>query len=79
MSTVLLDITELTLKGDKMLQAISEGVRRHTDELPNVIYMTRRQYKNLKRKPNLSGDHRYLIPEERIFTTPYNAMEVRIK
>jgi hypothetical protein len=78
-----LDITQWVGKRQHLQTLINKEVySRHLDDtLPFRLIMTSEQYEMLKSTPEFGkkGEWRYYKPEQRIYCTDYNCMEVIIK
>ena len=76
----ILDITEWAGKKRRLTTLISKEIyQKHLDNvLPYKIRMTEAQYKHLRNTPEFGDkkEWRYKEPHDRIYMTPYNAMEV---
>ena len=79
-STDILDITDQKETGIQLRQVIIEAVRSTQGivlaPLPNILLMTQKQYDSLLKQQNMIEKYQ---STERMYVTPYNVMEVRIK
>lgn len=74
------DITNLQLHGkeltDQIHQAVKDTQRYIIRPLPNKLVMRPDQFDELQHDPDMLGDYE---PENHVFLTPMNAMDVVIK
>lgn len=76
-----LDITGLKQRGVELSKAVQEAVRSTQMVIvrayPNKIVMTRKQYNDLTKRPELLSNN-YAGQEFYLYRTKYNIMEVEI-
>lgn len=79
----ILDITGWEGKEQRLTTRIEkECYQRHLDDtLPYKLIMTSEQYEILKNRYEMGekGESRYYAPQDRIYTSRYNCMEIIIK
>ena len=77
-----LSIVEVTGKKQRIHSAIELALEDWpvVAELPNILLMTQQQYEYIKKSGELGGKHSWMgaKPEDRVYISRYNAMEVRI-
>lgn len=73
-----IDITDCKLKGAALKQEIIDRVKATQSviiqTLPNVLILTKEQYKDLEHDPEMYG-----AEKSRVYITPYNAMDLDIR
>jgi hypothetical protein len=77
-----LDITKWEGKRQRLQTAIKEECfRRSKTVLPWKLIMTWEQYEMLKKTPEFGerGEWKYYRPDQRIYWTPWNCLEIKIK
>lgn len=78
-----LDISDWKGKKQRIQTAIEKEIHRRNElgNLPYRLIMTMGQYELLKntREFGDKGEWRYYEPQDRIYYSPYNAMEIEIK